>query len=117
MGRGSKCREPAWLTESLVRIKQGSKAQLKTRENIHSVHAERRASPHGTGLCSQNLSLLLGSTHTLLGPYWSEELGKKEMRAFQCSRRGGELDINLRPDGRVDIKGGAVIVLEGTLTA
>lgn len=58
-----------------------------------------------------------GSTHTLLGPYWSEELGKKEMRAFQCSRRGGELDINLRPDGRVDIKGGAVIVLEGTLTA
>lgn len=37
--------------------------------------------------------------------------------AFQCSRRGGELDISLRPDGRVDIKGGAVIVLEGTLTA
>lgn len=58
-----------------------------------------------------------GSTHTLLGPYWSEELGKKEMRAFQCSRRGGELDISLRPDGRIDIKGGAVIVLEGTLTA
>lgn len=37
--------------------------------------------------------------------------------AFQCSRRGGELDISLRPDGRVDMKGGAAIVLEGTLTA
>lgn len=37
--------------------------------------------------------------------------------AFQCSRRGGELDISLRPDGRVDLKGGAAIVLEGTLTA
>lgn len=37
--------------------------------------------------------------------------------AFQCSRRGGELDISLRPDGRIDIKGRAVIVLEGTLTA
>ncbi|XP_052020489.1 phenazine biosynthesis-like domain-containing protein 2 isoform X2 [Apodemus sylvaticus] len=58
-----------------------------------------------------------GSTHTVLGPYWSEELGKKEMRAFQCSRRGGELVISLRPDGRVDLKGGAAIVLEGTLTA
>ncbi|ERE89324.1 phenazine biosynthesis-like domain-containing protein 2 [Cricetulus griseus] len=57
-----------------------------------------------------------GSAHTILGPYWSEELGKKEMRAFQCSRRGGELDISLRPDGRVDMKGGAAIVLEGTLT-
>ena len=37
--------------------------------------------------------------------------------AFQCSRRGGELEISLCPDGRVDIKGGTAIVLEGTLTA
>lgn len=37
--------------------------------------------------------------------------------AFQCSCRGGELEISLRPDGRVDIKGGAAVVLEGTLTA
>ncbi|XP_073935106.1 phenazine biosynthesis-like domain-containing protein isoform X2 [Castor canadensis] len=58
-----------------------------------------------------------GSTHTILSSYWSQQLGKKEMRAFQCSCRGGELDISLRPDGRVDIKGGAVIVLEGMLTA
>ncbi|XP_055454881.1 phenazine biosynthesis-like domain-containing protein 2 [Psammomys obesus] len=58
-----------------------------------------------------------GSTHTILGPYWSEELGKKEIRAFQCSRRGGELNISLRADGRVDMKGGAAIVLEGMLTA
>ncbi|MEJ1288186.1 phenazine biosynthesis-like protein domain containing 1 [Cricetulus griseus] len=57
-----------------------------------------------------------GSAHTVLSSYWSQQLGKKEMRAFQCSRRGGELDISLRPDGRVDMKGGAAIVLEGTLT-
>uniref|UniRef100_A0A8C6RFL8 Phenazine biosynthesis-like domain-containing protein n=1 Tax=Nannospalax galili TaxID=1026970 RepID=A0A8C6RFL8_NANGA len=58
-----------------------------------------------------------GSTHTILGPYWSEQLGKKEMRAFQCSRRGGRLDVSLRPDGRVDLKGGVAVVLEGTLAA
>ncbi|XP_038197171.1 phenazine biosynthesis-like domain-containing protein 1 [Arvicola amphibius] len=57
-----------------------------------------------------------GAAHTVLSSYWSQQLGKKEMRAFQCSRRGGELDISLRPDGRVDLKGGAAIVLEGTLT-
>ncbi|XP_076413272.1 phenazine biosynthesis-like domain-containing protein 1 isoform X2 [Peromyscus maniculatus bairdii] len=57
-----------------------------------------------------------GSAHTVLSSYWSQQLRKKEMRAFQCSRRGGELDISLRPDGRVDLKGGAAIVLEGTLT-
>ncbi|XP_053442393.1 phenazine biosynthesis-like domain-containing protein isoform X2 [Nycticebus coucang] len=58
-----------------------------------------------------------GSAHTVLSSYWSQQLGKKEMRAFQCSRRGGELEISLRPDGRVDIRGSAAIVLEGTLTA
>ncbi|XP_008565318.1 PREDICTED: phenazine biosynthesis-like domain-containing protein isoform X2 [Galeopterus variegatus] len=58
-----------------------------------------------------------GSAHTVLSSYWSQQLGKKEMRAFQCSCRGGELEISLRPDGRVDIRGRAVVVLEGTLTA
>ncbi|KAM7318948.1 hypothetical protein ACRRTK_022060 [Alexandromys fortis] len=57
-----------------------------------------------------------GAAHTVLSSYWSQQLGKREMRAFQCSRRGGELDISLRPDGRVDLKGGAAVVLEGTLT-
>nr|XP_012306837.1 phenazine biosynthesis-like domain-containing protein isoform X2 [Aotus nancymaae] len=58
-----------------------------------------------------------GSAHAVLSSYWSQQLGKKEMHAFQCSRRGGELGISLRPDGRVDIRGGAAVVLEGTLTA
>ncbi|XP_036858968.1 phenazine biosynthesis-like domain-containing protein isoform X5 [Manis javanica] len=58
-----------------------------------------------------------GSAHTVLSSYWSQQLGKKNMHAFQCSSRGGELEISLSPDGRVDIRGGAAIVLEGTLTA
>ncbi|KAM4852648.1 phenazine biosynthesis-like domain-containing protein isoform 2-T5 [Thomomys bottae] len=58
-----------------------------------------------------------GSAHTVLSSYWSQQLGKKEMRAFQCSCRGGELGISLRPDGRVDVKGAATVVLEGTLMA
>ncbi|XP_057592531.1 RUN and FYVE domain-containing protein 2 isoform X16 [Hippopotamus amphibius kiboko] len=58
-----------------------------------------------------------GSAHTVLSSYWSQQLGKKDLHAFQCSSRGGELKISLRPHGRVDIKGGAALVLEGTLTA
>nr|XP_044612010.1 phenazine biosynthesis-like domain-containing protein isoform X2 [Equus asinus] len=58
-----------------------------------------------------------GSAHTVLGSYWSQQLGKKNMHACQCSCRGGELEISLRPDGRVDIRGSVAIVLEGTLTA
>ncbi|XP_040831791.1 phenazine biosynthesis-like domain-containing protein [Ochotona curzoniae] len=57
-----------------------------------------------------------GSAHTVLSSYWSQELGKKEMRAFQCSCRGGELKLSLQAGGRVDIRGDAAIVLEGTLS-
>uniref|UniRef100_A0A673U4J4 Phenazine biosynthesis like protein domain containing n=1 Tax=Suricata suricatta TaxID=37032 RepID=A0A673U4J4_SURSU len=58
-----------------------------------------------------------GSAHAVLSSYWSQQLGKKDMRAFQCSCRGGQLEISVRPDGRVDIRGGTAFVLEGTLTA
>ncbi|NXT23308.1 PBLD protein, partial [Syrrhaptes paradoxus] len=57
-----------------------------------------------------------GSAHAVLSSYWSEQLGKKEMLAFQCSRRGGELKISVRNDGRVDIAGQIAIVLKGNMT-
>ncbi|NWH74842.1 PBLD protein, partial [Piaya cayana] len=57
-----------------------------------------------------------GSAHAVLSKYWSEQLGKKEMLAFQCSRRGGELKISLRDDGRVDIAGKSAVVFKGNLT-
>lgn len=57
-----------------------------------------------------------GSAHAVLSSYWSEQLGKKEMLAFQCSRRGGELKISLHDNGRVEIAGQFAIVLKGNLT-
>uniref|UniRef100_T1IWX5 Phenazine biosynthesis-like domain-containing protein n=1 Tax=Strigamia maritima TaxID=126957 RepID=T1IWX5_STRMM len=56
-----------------------------------------------------------GSAHSVLTPFWAKILNKKELTARQCSRRGGELWITLRDDGRVDIKGNAKIVIQGTL--
>uniref|UniRef100_A0A7N4PFH9 Phenazine biosynthesis like protein domain containing n=1 Tax=Sarcophilus harrisii TaxID=9305 RepID=A0A7N4PFH9_SARHA len=57
-----------------------------------------------------------GSAHAVLSSYWSQQLGKKEMRAFQCSRRGGEMKVSLRDGGRIDITGQTALVLEGKLT-
>ncbi|XP_055027214.2 phenazine biosynthesis-like domain-containing protein [Misgurnus anguillicaudatus] len=56
-----------------------------------------------------------GSAHTVLAGYWSEKLGKKKMLAYQCSSRGGELELEIRDDGRLDISGRAQIILQGTL--
>ncbi|XP_044276051.1 phenazine biosynthesis-like domain-containing protein [Varanus komodoensis] len=57
-----------------------------------------------------------GSAHTVLSSYWSQKLGKTDLCAFQCSARGGRLDISLRHDGRVDICGQTHIVLKGSLS-
>uniref|UniRef100_A0A9J7X8G2 Phenazine biosynthesis-like protein domain containing 2 n=1 Tax=Cyprinus carpio carpio TaxID=630221 RepID=A0A9J7X8G2_CYPCA len=56
-----------------------------------------------------------GSAHTVLAAYWSEKLNKKKMLAYQCSSRGGELGLEVRDDGRLNISGQAQIVLQGTL--
>ncbi|XP_048060701.1 phenazine biosynthesis-like domain-containing protein [Megalobrama amblycephala] len=56
-----------------------------------------------------------GSAHTVLAGYWSEKLMKKKMMAYQCSSRGGEVKLEIRDDGRLDIIGQAQIILQGTL--
>jgi PhzF family phenazine biosynthesis protein len=56
-----------------------------------------------------------GAAHTVLTPYWSKILHKKEMSAFQASKRGGKLTVRLRSNDRVDLVGNAVIVSKGEL--
>jgi PhzF family phenazine biosynthesis protein len=53
-----------------------------------------------------------GAAHCMLAPYWAKRLGKTEFRAFQASRRGGEVVCRLVED-RVELKGACVFYLEG----
>jgi predicted PhzF superfamily epimerase YddE/YHI9 len=56
-----------------------------------------------------------GSAHCVLVPYWSSELHKKNLHAFQISKRGGEL-FCVHAGDRVKISGKAVLYLEGVIT-
>jgi len=53
-----------------------------------------------------------GAAHCMLTPYWAKHLGKTEFRAFQASKRGGEVLCRLRGD-RVELEGSAVFYMEG----
>src|SRR4029077_15933885 len=57
-----------------------------------------------------------GSAHCCLTPFWSKRLGKLELVARQLSARGGTWHVRLDGD-RVRLRGQAVTVLRGTLTA
>jgi predicted PhzF superfamily epimerase YddE/YHI9 len=53
-----------------------------------------------------------GAAHCMLAPYWANRLRKTVFRAYQASRRGGELTCRLAGD-RVELEGACVFYLEG----
>lgn len=53
-----------------------------------------------------------GGAHCALTPYWPKRLDKTEFRAFQASRRGGEIICRLVGQ-RVELEGQCVFSLEG----
>jgi PhzF family phenazine biosynthesis protein len=53
-----------------------------------------------------------GAAHCMLAPYWAGRLRKTSLRAFQASRRGGEVGCRVAGD-RVELHGGCVFFLEG----
>ena len=55
-----------------------------------------------------------GSAHTMLIPFWGEQLGKTKMKALQISARLGELDCEWKGD-RVLMGGRAVTYMTGTI--
>jgi PhzF family phenazine biosynthesis protein len=55
-----------------------------------------------------------GGAHCMLAPYWAKRLGKTTFRAFQASRRGGEITCRLSDD-RIELQGTCVFFLEGAV--
>ncbi len=56
-----------------------------------------------------------GFAHTVLTPYWSEKLGKRQMKAYQASQRGGEVFVENLENDRVKLAGKAVLYLKGEI--
>jgi predicted PhzF superfamily epimerase YddE/YHI9 len=57
-----------------------------------------------------------GSSHSVLGPFWKNRLGKTELLAYQASKRGGVLRVRVG-DRRVFIGGKAVTVFRSEFDA
>lgn len=53
-----------------------------------------------------------GGAHCALAPYWAKRLNKTAFRAYQASRRGGEIICRLAGD-RVELEGTCVFYMEG----
>ncbi|MBQ6388187.1 MAG: PhzF family phenazine biosynthesis protein [Mogibacterium sp.] len=58
-----------------------------------------------------------GSAHCQIADYWSAELGKPVIEAYQASKRGGYLHCEMRNSGRIMISGEAVLVAVSEIAA
>ena len=58
-----------------------------------------------------------GSAHCQIAAYWSEELNKKEIYAYQASRRGGYLHCTLQEQNRITLSGEAALVAISEIVA
>ena len=58
-----------------------------------------------------------GSAHCQIADYWSRELAKGQIYAYQASRRGGYLHCEMRDGGRVAIRGEAALVAVSEIVA
>ena len=55
------------------------------------------------------LDLICGSAHCQIADYWSKELNKNTIIAYQASKRGGTLYCHISGNGRIKISGEAVL--------
>ena len=58
-----------------------------------------------------------GSAHCQIADYWSRELGKPSIHAYQASKRGGHLYCEMTGNGRIKISGEAVLVAVSEIEA
>ncbi|UDN34658.1 PhzF family phenazine biosynthesis protein [Proteus vulgaris] len=56
-----------------------------------------------------------GTSHCVLAPIWSDKLNKKQLHARQVSKRGGNIDCELK-NGRILLTGDATLFLAGEIT-
>lgn len=108
--------------EAAVRCAAPDFTTLKAIEAARGVIVTSRASTPGFDFVSRffaprmgvNEDPVTGSAHCVLAPYWAGKLGKTTFNAYQASKRGGELRVELAGE-RVLLRGQAVTVLKGTL--
>ncbi len=56
-----------------------------------------------------------GASHSVLAKYWGDILGKKEMVAYQSSKRGGFMKLKIISIAELEVRSNAQIILEGLM--
>ena len=109
-------------SEEQIRRMDPDQALLKELEGrIQNVTAPGRETDCVSRSFCPKLSIaedpVCGSAHCQIADYWAGVLGKKEIYAYQASKRGGCLCCEMKGNGRIAISGEAVLVAVSEIVA
>lgn len=109
-------------TEEQLREMQPDQAMLmKTPGRLQNATAAGKDEDCVSRSFAPNLAIpedpVCGSAHCQIADYWSKELGKTKIHAYQASKRGGHLYCELLGNGRIAISGEAALVAVSEIVA
>lgn len=101
--------------EEQVRTMQPDQALLKQIEGrIQNATARGKETDCVSRSFCPKLSItedpVCGSAHCQIADYWSKEMGKPQIYAYQASKRGGYLHCRMEENNRITISGEAALV-------
>ena len=107
--------------ETLLSLQPDFMKAIGTSDTIKELVVTARSENHEYDFYSRcfcpwigiNEDPVTGASHTVLAKYWGDILGKTEMRAYQCSQRGGFMNLKVISDSELEVVSKAVIVFEG----
>lgn len=110
-------------SEELGALKPDFTALRVSHDHINGVLVTAPSNKHGYDFESRyfwpwsgsNEDPVTGATHTFLAKYWGNKLGKTIMKSYQCSQRGGFMELELITEESMTIKSQAKKVFEGKL--
>lgn len=99
--------------EALIKTSDSINGVLVTARSLHDDYDFH--SRYFWPWSGSNEDPVTGGTHTFLGKYWANRLGKNQLRSFQSSKRSGYMNLNVS-EHEVQITSQAIIVLSGSFS-
>jgi len=109
--------------QTLLNIKPNYQKAIKSSDSIKEVVITSKSEDRNYDFYSRcfcpwigiNEDPVTGASHSVLAKYWSYILNKKQMSAFQLSKRGGFLKLKIISNTELEVRSNARIVFEGEM--
>jgi predicted PhzF superfamily epimerase YddE/YHI9 len=109
--------------QSLLNLSPDFAAMVKADKNLGEVVVTTASSDDNYDFYSRcfcpwigiNEDPVTGASHSVMAAFWQKKTGRTKFKAYQCSKRGGYLNLEILGDNLLEVISDARIVLQGSM--